>query len=317
MISRKVTFIFVLAISLFCAVQQIEAADKKPAFGFTNVSKAMMLHPLMAKFKIKEGRFVPDAVKSKTGKDIDKARSALEKKRQVLVAKQKKLEENLEKIDKEFSKALASLNVKFNSKKKDSSPDKPSNQYNREKNQLESTYWVKRRGLQQQISLTKEEIQKLNEENSLMHLSSQEETAQIFKLMVDDIYEAIDVVANHYKVDFVFNSSFTIERTAVNPAFTPVNPMGDFFASEYNRDAAEVLYKHGEDGQAPLYMTLEYWCACQRWAFRNLIDPRIDKLILKGGLDMTPAVIDFVYQKYKVPGGHRDIIQEFLKKQSN
>jgi len=135
--------------------------------------------------------------------------------------------------------------------------------------------------------------------------------------MLDDIYEAIDMVAKHYNVNFVFNTSFTVERTPVNPSFTPVNPMGDFFATSFKKDAADVLFKHGDNGEAPLSMTLDYWVACQRWAFRTTADPRLDKLIIKGGLDMTPAVVDYVYQKHNVPSSHRDIIQEFLKKQVN
>lgn len=312
----KKFILFVAFLLTFSAASSLAAADKKPAFGFTNVSKAMMLHPLMGKFQIKDGRFTPEARTKRTAKDIEQAREALEKKRKAQIDKQKKIEEQLSKEDQKFSKALSDLNVKFNVKKV-SSPDKLSDQYNREKNQLENTYWAKRKELQQQIIQLKDVIQKLNDENNLMHLTSAEETAKIFEIMLDDIYEAIDIVSNHYKVDFVFNSSFTVERTAVNPSFTPINPMGEFFADEFKQDAADVLFKHGDNGKAPLYMTLDYWCACQRWAFREVIDPRIDKLILKGGLDMTPAVVDFIYQKYKVSNGHRDIIQEFLKKHSN
>lgn len=295
----------------------LTAAEKRPAFGFTNVSKAMMLHPLMAKYKVKEGRFVPEALKSRKEKDVKEARTSLEKKRNILIEKQKQLEEKLKKEDTRFSKAMSELNMKYNNTAKDSSPDKAPDEYNIKKNQIETAFWKIRREIQQEISLLKEEISKLNDENNLLHLTSQDETMQVFKIMLDDIYEAIDVVANHYKIDFVFNSSFTVERTPVTPSFTPVNPMGEFFASEFKRDAAEVLYKHGDNGKAPLATTLSYWCACQRWAFRNVIDPRLDKMILKGGLDMTPAVIDFVYQKYKVPASHRDVIQEFLKKENN
>jgi hypothetical protein len=299
--------------SAFCGVNASYAAGK-PAFGFTNVSQALMLHPLMAKFRVKEGRFIPEALQQRNAKDFEKSRKSLETKRKALVKKQKKLEAELQKADQDHSKAIAELNMKYN--RQESSPTSDSDKYNKEKNKLESKFWVKRRELQKQIDHTKIELKKINDENELMHLTTQEETNQVYKIMLDDIYEAIDAVASHYKVDFVFNSSFSVERTAINPSFTPVNPMGEFLAKDFKRDAAEVLFKHGANGEAPLAMTLGYWSACQRYALRNLIDSRIDKMIIKGGLDMTPAVIDFVYQKYKVSPGHRDIIQEFMKKQA-
>lgn len=305
--------LFIALAIVFCCTQASFAAEK-PAFGFTNVSQAMMLHPLMAKFRIKEGRFLPEALKDKGPKDYEKARKDLGKKRKILVEKLQKLEEKLQKADKKHAKSIADLNMKQNLK--DSSPTSSSDEYNKKKNELNSKFWIQRRDLQKQIDAVKKELKEVVDENELMHLTTREETDQVFKIMLDDIYEAIDVVANHYKVDFVFNSSFSVERTAINPSFTPVNPMGKFLGTDFNRDAAEVLFKHGPNGEAPLSMTLGYWSACQRWALRNLIDNRIDKMIIKGGLNMTPAVIDFVYQKYNVAPGHRDIIQEFLKTES-
>jgi len=298
-------FFFTFSLSL------VNAAEKKPVFGFTNVSRAMMLHPLMAKFQIKEGRFSPDNDSIKT--ENDKLQKFEEKRKEIL-SERDKLQKLIEKSDQELSSALSSLNVKFNTKKnQESSPESANNKYNEEKNSIENKYWVQRRELQVKMSDLDNELQKVNRENELLHLTSEEETARIFKVILDDVYEAVDVVAKHYSVEFVFNSSFSVERTPVNPAFTPVNPMGQFFAAKFTRDASETLHKHGEDGSAPLLMTLSYWTACQRWAFRNTVDPRLDQMVIKGGLDMTPAVIDFVYQKYKVPTSHRDVIQEFLK----
>lgn len=305
-------FFVLLALMVMLTSSLAMAAENKPTFGFTNVSKAMMLHPLMAKFKIKEGRFSPDALGSEKRKSDEKLQN-FEQKRSEILEKKKKLNEQLDKADKDLSQALSALNTKFNLSKKSSSPKMSSDKYNQEKGTVENKFWVQRRELQVKLSDLDNELGRLNRENELLHLTSQEETARIFKLILDDIYQGIEMVSKHYKVDFVFNSSFSVERTPVNPSFTPVNPMGDFFAAKFNRDAAETLHKHGEDGSAPLIMTLSYWTACQRWAFRNTVDPRLDQMILKGGLDMTPAVIDFVYQKHNIPASHRDVIQEFLK----
>lgn len=312
----KKFFFFIALLLTFTAASTLDAADKKPAFGFTDVSKAMMLHPLMARFRIKEGRFAPEADKGKVETNLAAKGKAITEKQNELQKKQEKLSIEMQKIDQELSAALSTLNVKYNNKKL-SSPGKTSDQYNKEKDLIESDFWKKRRELQKQVVMVQEEYSKLHRENELLHLTSQSETDGIFSTMLTEIYEAIDVVSNHYKIDFVFNSSFSVERTPVNPSFTPSNPMGEFLSKDFKQDATEVLFEHGEDGRAPLFSTLDYWCACQRWTFRNIVDPRLDRMILKGGLDMTPAVIDFVYQKHKISASHRDIIQEFLKKQSN
>lgn len=309
---KKLCLLIVVSLLIPLIAVSAEKPSAKPSFGFTNVSKAMMLHPLMASYQIKEGRFSPEALagEKRTAKI---SLEEFEKKRKELVDQKAKLDKQIEKSDQDLSQALSALNVKQNVAKKVSAPDKSREQYNKEKTELENKFWVQRRELQVKVSDIDNELTRLNRENELLHLTSAEETARVFSKILDDIYEGIEIVANHYKIDFVFNSSFSVERTAVNPSFTPVNPMGEFFAAKFNRDASETLHRHGDDGAAPLMMTLSYWTACQRWAFRDTIDPRLDQMILKGGLDMTPAVIDFVYQKYKIPQSHRDVIQEFLK----
>jgi hypothetical protein len=37
------------------------------------------------------------------------------------------------------------------------------------------------------------------------------------------------------------------------------------------------------------------------------------KFVLKGGVNMTPAVVDYIYQKHKISKTHRDFMQEFFK----
>lgn len=308
-------FIFALALLAMVTTPIFSQSKDQILFGFTNVSQALMLHPTMARYQIKEGRFSPKADKEATKKDAaEKLKDFTDKRNKFLEAK-KKIEDQIKKSDLDLSNALSALNVKYNSSQKESSPNTPSDQYNNEKNSLESKFYAQRQDLLIKLAEHDNVLARLNQENELLHLTSPEETERIFKLMLDDIFEAIDMVAKHYKVNFVFNSSFTVERTPVNPSFTPVNPMGEFFATTFKRDANEVLHKHGDNGKAPMNMTLGYWVACQRWAFRNSIDSRLDQMILKGGLDMTPAVVDYVYQKHNVSGSHRDIIQEFLKQQ--
>lgn len=305
---RRQILIFLVTISLMTPIGLL-AKDKTVSFGFTNISKVLMLHPLMAKYKVKEGRFLPEALGKNQGKTGKKRLFSIRKKRKIYVAKVKKLEEKMQKIDKNYEKSLASLSKKYKEK---NPPTQGTNQYNEERSKIENKFWVNRKEAQEELRSAQAELAEINNENSLLQLTSADETNQVFKMMLDDIYEAVALVAKHYKIDFVMNSSFTVERTPVNPAFTPVNPMAGFFNKKFNRDAKEVLFKHGSDGSAPYAMTLGYWVACQRWAFRNCIDNRLDKMILKGGLDMTPAVVDYIYQKYNIPASHRDVIREFL-----
>jgi len=294
----------------FAQVKPVKKAETpKISFGFTNISKALMLHPTMAHYKIKEGRFAPVALKEKTTEPAGSRLKEFEANREKVLAEKKLIDEKIEKADKDFSEKFAKLNVKYGKK----SSAKVSDEYNKEKNLLENKFWAERQELLVKRTDIENKLKKLNDENTMLHLTSHEETERVFGVMLDDVYEAVNQVAEHYKVDVVFNSSFSVERTPVNPSFTPVNPMDEFFAMKPNRDAKEFLVDHGPNDEAPFAMTLDYWLACQRWAFRTTSDPRLDKMFLKGGLDMTPAVIDLIYQKHKISAAHRDVIQEFLK----
>jgi hypothetical protein len=311
---KLVTLFLVLALVFAFAGLEAQAQSSKGAkapsitFGFTNISKAMMLHPTMAHYKVQEGRFAPAASKEKQPEPGRKVKE-FEAERAKLIEAKAQEDAKIEKVDMTFSKELNKLNAKYEKR----SSEKGTDQYNKEKNQLENKYWIEREELVLKRAGIENSLEKLNEENAKLHLTSHSETSKIFSSMLDDIYEAVNQVADHYKVDFVFNSSFSVERTPVNPSFTPVNPMGEFLSMKPDVDAKEFLTDHGEDGRPPYAMTLDYWLACQRWAFRTTADPRLDKMFLKGGLDMTPAVVDLVYQKYKVSDAHRDVVQEFLR----
>jgi hypothetical protein len=307
------TMFLVLALLFAVSGVEVQAQGAKGAkapvtFGFTNISKALMLHPTMAHYKVQEGRFAPAASSEKRPEPGKKVKE-FEAERAKLLAEKTKEDEKIEKLDRAFSNALAKLNTKYEKR----SSEKGTDQYNKEKNQLENKYWIEREELVLKRATVEDSLEKMNEENAMLHLTSHAETGKIFSSMIDDIYEAVNQVADHYKVDFVFNSSFTVERTPVNPAFTPVNPMNEFLALKPDVDAKEFLTDHGPDGRPPYAMTIDYWLACQRWVFRTNADPRLDKMFLKGGLDMTPAVVDLVYQKYKISNAHRDVIQEFLR----
>ncbi len=313
---RRFTVLTAVLVACFLGGVCVSArAEGAPTFGYVNVAQAMSLHPLMAKLDPKEGRFELSALGPKAPPNREEARKAIEEKRAALTKKKATLQKNLDDLETAFQKRLAELEPlqqRINSLPAAARPP-VLDEYNKKKGLVEKDFWLKRDELKLELDKANVEMEGTVKENQLLHLTSVEETAQVFRIMLDDIYQAIDKVAEHYKVAFVFNSSFSIERTPVNPAFTPVNPLGEFLSKPLEGTPEDILFKHGKDGKAPLYAHLSYWNACQRWALRNCLDPRTDKLFIKGGTSMTAAVVDEVYEKYKIPALQRQVARRFLE----
>ncbi|MBI3037897.1 hypothetical protein HYY75_02440 [bacterium] len=312
---RHLYFLFTVIFIFLVYPGILTAASDSQLFGYVNVAQAVIFHPLMAKFDMKEGRFDPSALGSDAPKNRDKAKLALETKRKELLAKKDNFDKVLSEIDKSFEeklKELVPLQEKVNATK-GPAHIRALDEYNKRKGAIEREFWKKREDAKNQVNEAGEALKLTLNENATLHLSSPEETERIFKIMLDDVYFAIDAVTKHYNLAFVFNSSFSVERTPVNPGFTPENPIGGFLAGPIDAKVSDPLFSHAPDGKAPLYMSLKYWSACQRWAFRNCVEPRLDRMVLKGGVNMTSAVVDWIYQKYKIDQAHRDIIQKFFQ----
>ena len=312
---NKTTFFLLLFLVLCVTSSAPVAAKEAPQFGYINVAQAVAFHPLMALLDIKSGRFHPNALGLRAPKEKADAREALITKRKKLLEDRKLLGKQIEKINDQFKKRLGELSglqAKINSLPEQSRTPVVK-QYNKKKALLDQEFWAKREKVELELDRANSELESLKTENALLHLTTIDETQQVFKIMLDDIFTAVDAVSEHYKVAFVFNSSFTIERTPSNPKFTPVNPMGEFFKQKLTRPAKDILLKHGENGQAPMYTTFTYWNGCQRWAFQNCMDSRLDRMFIKGGVNMTPAVVDYVLQKHKIDKYHRDVLQTYFE----
>ena len=145
----------------------------------------------------------------------------------------------------------------------------------------------------------------LNKEAEYAGHASLEETSQVFSLILDDIYEGIEGVAKFYKIPFVFNSSFEFARTTSKMITT--NPMPDFFG-KLNEKINQ------EEGKLTLAAGLNAWLNNRNDNLVNCDDRRLSSFVLKGGLNMTPAVVDYIYQKHDVSKDHRDFIQDYFKK---
>lgn len=313
---RRFLFAFLVLFPLVGPMVPAMAADAGPTtFGYVDVAGALAFHPLMAKLAVREGRFELSALGPQGAQDRKSLQLEMEVRRQRLSRRQMEAQKAIDALDQSFQndlKEIADLQARLNALPP-AARTPLLNEYNRKKGIIDRKYWKQRTDLQADLKLANHDLEQLGQENATLHLTTMEETQKAFKLMLDDIYEAIDAVTAHYKVSFVFNSSFSLDRTPGNPAFTPENPMAGFFGQTLEGKAEDVLYKHGKDGQPPLFMTFRYWTGTQRVAFRNCYDPRLDKMFIKGGVNMTPAVVDFVYQKYKIDKAHGEVVQKFLE----
>ena len=135
-------------------------AEEKPLFGYVDVSQAVMFHPMMASFKVKEGRFSPTVLKTATP-DRDQVRKQLQKKRDTLQTRISDLEKQLRGIDQDYKvklEALAPLKEKLNQYRKEP-PVSLLEEYNTRKGTIDRKYWQQRETVTLQIQQANQEMQ--------------------------------------------------------------------------------------------------------------------------------------------------------------
>ncbi len=177
--------------------------------------------------------------------------------------------------------------------------------YNEERKSIDLEFTRKLRALRTEIKKVQNSIAKLNQDSAYVEHASHEETRKVFTLILDELYEAIDAVAKFYKIPFVFNSSFAFERNTDQATIT--NPMPEFFK--------ELDYRLSEDPEGKLTVSagIKAWLDLKNNNLVNCSDPRLTNFVLKGGVNMTPAVVDYIYQKHEISKSHRDFIQEYFR----
>lgn len=315
MVSNRAKFVILALLVLIIANSAISASQQATAFVFVNIAKALMLHPLMAKLDVKEGRFELSALNKPPPKD----RSLLQKDYIDRIAKLEKdlasVTKALEVLDQQFSKELFELDDLV--KKINSVPAEARtpllNEYNKKRGIIDRKYWRQRDELLENKKMISHKIDQLKKERQIMHLTTLDETQAVFGLILDDIYEAIDKVAKTKNFSMIINSSFTLERIPPNPNFVPENPMQKLLNLELKGPAEEVLFKHGESGNPPLYMTINSWASSHKWALKNCYDSRLDIFFIKGGLDITPEVVEYIYNKHNVNKKLTEVIKKYLQ----
>ncbi len=272
-------------------------------FGYVNVADAVMLHPLMKDFDPVSRRFKLSALKTdQTARTAQNAKKAAEELKSVQ-SQIKKINNQKIKLENTHIENLKKL-----ARTKNSGSETSGNflkEYNEEKAKVDSAFFSESGKLNEELQKLQAKVVQLNKEAEYAGHASLEETSQVFSLILDDIYEGIEGVAKFYKIPFVFNSSFEFART-MSKMITP-NPMPDFFGS-----LNEKLNQ--EEGKLTLGASLNAWLNNRNDNLVNCDDRRLSSFVLKGGLNMTPAVIDYIYQKHDVSKDHRDFIQDYFKK---
>jgi len=299
---KKALFFLILIACLYgqsplCAEDQVQ-------FGYVNLAEAVLLHPFMKDFDATSRRFKITAIKGDhekaRAKNMAKVKEDLSKAQKDL----KKLEEDRRKEESAYTVQLQKLLLQKNADPK--SGEISMEKYNVKRKSIDLEFTRKLHALRIEIQKVQNSIAKLNQDSEYVGHASHEETRQVFSLILDDLYEAVDAVAKFYKIPFVFNSSFEFARNTTQ--VTVSNPMPEFFK--------DLDYRLSEDPEGILTVGagIKSWLDLKNNNLVNCIDPRLTNFVIKGGVNMTPAVVDYIYQKHEISKSHRDFIQDYFRK---
>ncbi len=301
----KLIRLILLVSAVLFVISGPATAQEAPQFGYVNVADVVMLHPLMKEFDASARRFKLSALKGdQEGKGRERRQKA-ESEVKTIQAEIEKLGEEKKKIENTYLENLKKLQ---GTKLSGATSGKSQDQYNKEKARIDSAFFGDSRKLNQEIQKLQARLNELNISAEYAGHASFEETSQVFSLILDDVYEGVEAVSKFYKIGFVFNSSFEFAR--ISSKMLSVNPMPEFFGN-----ISEKLNE--EEGKLTLGAALNAWLSNRNDNLVNCDDRRLTSFVLKGGLNMTPAVVDYIYQKHEVSKDHRDFIQEYFKKAVN
>ncbi|MBR4570962.1 MAG: hypothetical protein IKO19_09925 [Candidatus Riflebacteria bacterium] len=299
----RVCFLLIV-LTLFVFAENLYAQTTQSQFGYVNVSDAVLLHPTMRHFDIKTKLFKLEALKGiNREKRIEENKQEAKAKLDNISMKIKELESSKKELDEEYQKKVKKITLSQEKIKDMSESAKKS--YNEKKNLLETEYLIKADKLRKQIYAANKELGNYVSKPINAGLTSPKETDHIFSLILDDVYDAMEAVAAHYKVAFVFNSS--AEIAYIESGITIDNPIGEFL------DNFDQIVS-SKDGKKTTGEALNAWLSSKNSAFRNGNDRRLSAFVMKGGLNMTPAVVDYIYQKHKIGEDQRKFILEFFEK---
>ncbi len=295
------TALFILLInSISYAANQSQSNQ----FGYVNIAETMLLHPTMRYFDPIAKRFKLEALK---GVDPEK-RS--EENKVNFRADLSKLEDNLKgleaqriQLEEDYNNQLESMGLSNQKIKNISESEK--NKYNEKRSKIDNKYHKDADDLRKKIYYAKQKIETFKKSSIYTNLTTQGETSQLFSLMLDDVYDAVGAVAKHYNINFVFNSS--AEITYIEGRINSPNPLNEFFENFEEKESSK-------DGKKITGAAITSWLGETNSSFLNCNDQRLKSFVIMGGLNMTPAVIDYIYQKHKIGKSQRNFIIEYFEK---
>ena len=299
----RVCFIL-LALAMFMLCGNLYAQAPQSQFGYVNVADAMLLHPTMRYFDPISKRFKLDALKGvDPEKRSEENKINFKEELNKLEEKVKELEAERNELSDKYYAEIKKIFISEEKLKKISVQEK--NKYNERKTKIDNKFHNDSDELRKKIYYAKQKVESFKNSSIYTGLATQGETNQLFSLMLDDVYDAMGAVAKHYKVSFVFNSS--AELSFRESRMTASNPMGDFL------DNFEQTVQD-RDGKKIMGAAFTSWLQDKNTTFLNCNDRRMTSFVMMGGLNMTPAVIDYIYQKHKIGKEQRDFIIEYFSK---
>lgn len=304
MLSRLTALLFVLVVACISP----SAAQQGPQVGHCNISMAVMLHPLMAKIDTATGRFRSSALPNGANL-VGQAAVELETNRQELMKATSALRQELAKVNQEFVSKLHELNRERDKPAKDSqnktSPTPSTDEYSNRRRSLEHEHRQKIIDIREKLAFKESELEKLNSEARLTDLLPVTDTERVFKLILDDVYEAANIVIEREKLLFTFNSATSYKFALPSGAVAMENPVAEILNPQKPA-------KSGSDQEYAILSRLYRW-AGEKSQLYFCNDARLTSFVIKGGKDITAAVVEQVYKKHQVSAAAGDLVQKLFQ----
>lgn len=314
----KVAAVLVLAAlgSMCCPVR----AAEPPVFGQVDVAMAVMLHPLMRYYHPNHRLFNQKALGGKPSARPTLGAAEADAQRAQLLARLADVDTERQKLSKSYTKAFQELTPQRDKIEKliDASAKKAAQiEYNKKKASLMTEFEKENKGLAARQTQLKAELAAFDRDQAAIGLCTRDESNGIIRTIADDVFAAVNEVAERYKVAFVFNSSFLgtsgpLPVVAQDLQLPPTNAVLEFLELPADKVGGQLSTGHGEDGFVPVFARMSEWLASARPILQSHGERRLGMVFLRGGVDMTPAVIDRVYDKFGVSASHRKVLGEYV-----
>lgn len=305
MFPRLIVLLFVLAATCVSA----SAAEQVPQVGHCNISMAVMLHPLMAKIDTATGRFRSNALPNGAAL-VGQAAVELDESRRELLKETSSLRQELAKVNQEFVSKLHELSRERDKPAKaaqnQSSPAPSTDEYSNRRRSLEHEHRQNIVTIREKLAFKEAELEKLNSEARLTDLLPVTDTERVFKLILDDVYEAANIVIEREKLSFTFNSATTYSFGMPTGKFAMANPIAELLGSQQPA-------KSGSDQEHAAMNRLYRWASGEKSQLYFCNDARLTSFVMKGGKDITAAVVEQVYKKHQVPAAAGNLVQKLFR----